>query len=324
LKAIGYRADTAVANCTEITADDSSQLQLASDEPALSQDRHDVAQVAVSIRDEHDNFVPAANNRVDFQLTGPARLLGLENGNPTDVTPNKLSHRDAMAGLLKAYIQPTSEAGDIEFAALSALGNLRFQNSTPIAISFTTLNLRGPGQTPKIELHYTLDNSDPTATSPIYQAPFSIDKTTTIKVLALRDGKSFLTTASTFEQGPPITWEDSRFEHPAATTAPSTFPTSPLDKEIVGTWSEGKRQFRFDPDGTVYRQISGGKQEKIARWWYDFPNDPNENPNDAGRGGICFNNSGDVIELRLADQTAKELLIKSKPRDRQFEKVTAP
>ena len=39
---------------------------------------------------------------------------------------------------------------------------------------------------PEATVHYTLDGSDPAATSPIYTAPLSITSTTTLRVRAFR------------------------------------------------------------------------------------------------------------------------------------------
>ena len=81
MKAIGYRAGKAVVDFTQWTAGEPSSVKLKTMDG-------DVAEVSISVEDDAGHFVPTAN-RVDLKVTGPARLMGLENGNPTNVTPNK-------------------------------------------------------------------------------------------------------------------------------------------------------------------------------------------------------------------------------------------
>ena len=38
------------------------------------------------------------------------------------------------------------------------------------------------------EIHYTLDGSEPTDESPVFNQPFSIENTTTIKAMAIKEG----------------------------------------------------------------------------------------------------------------------------------------
>ena len=103
---------------------------------------------------------------------------------------------------MKAYVQPTSQAGDIELCALSALGKRRFEKSARVAIEIGRVPLRGTMLNLEDELHYTLDGSEPTAASPRYEQPITLDKTTTVRALLMRDRKPFMTTSTTFEKGP--------------------------------------------------------------------------------------------------------------------------
>jgi beta-galactosidase/beta-glucuronidase len=75
---------------------------------------HGLAQIVVQVVDENGAPVILSDNEITCQITGPAKLLGLEasnNGDMTDYTDNK---QCAYHGRLLAYIQATGEEGTIE------------------------------------------------------------------------------------------------------------------------------------------------------------------------------------------------------------------
>ncbi|NEP85185.1 MAG: hypothetical protein F6K39_48130, partial [Okeania sp. SIO3B3] len=62
------------------------------------------------------------------------------------------------------------------------------------------------------------------------------------------------------------------------------------DVEAQGWWKDprnGKR-YEFRADGSLYQMTDIGISDRIGQWWYDFPNDRDEDPNDHGTGEIAW------------------------------------
>jgi hypothetical protein len=73
----------------------------------------DVVELTVQVVDEQHVPVFLSDNEVICQLKGPARLLGIENGDPTDMG-NYLDNRQRVyQGRLKIYIQSTGQPGEV-------------------------------------------------------------------------------------------------------------------------------------------------------------------------------------------------------------------
>jgi len=86
--------------------------------------RRSVAHATVTVVDERGRFVPHADNDVTFEVRGPGRLIGLENGDPLDTTSYKLNHhRRVFRGMALAIVQADDGRGAITiFASSRGLG----------------------------------------------------------------------------------------------------------------------------------------------------------------------------------------------------------
>ncbi|MDL2208198.1 DUF4982 domain-containing protein [Parabacteroides sp. OttesenSCG-928-O15] len=73
-----------------------------------------VAQVILQVVDEKGIPVVLSDNEVTCRVEGPAKLLGLEAGNNSDMTDYTDNAHRVYQGRLLAYIQPTGEAGTIK------------------------------------------------------------------------------------------------------------------------------------------------------------------------------------------------------------------
>jgi len=71
-------------------------------------------------RDAQGRVVPTAMNEVTFSVTGPGRIIGVGNGDPSSHEPDRASKRNAFNGLCMALVQATKEAGEIRVEATSA------------------------------------------------------------------------------------------------------------------------------------------------------------------------------------------------------------
>jgi beta-galactosidase len=55
-----------------------------------------------------------------FSLTGPAKLIGVGNGDPTSHEPDKANSRSAFNGFAQAIVQTTMNSGAINLKAEAA------------------------------------------------------------------------------------------------------------------------------------------------------------------------------------------------------------
>jgi hypothetical protein len=172
--------------------------------------------VTFTIADKDGVMVPWNMKRVDFAVTGPVRLLGYENGDPIDVTPNQALYRNAFYGIGRGFYQATSQTGPIEVTAGAILGDtdlgtVNSRGPRQVAIAVSRLALRSALPDAKIEIRYTLDGSTLNKYSPLYTAPFLIAEETTVKALVFRDGKPVLTLSSWFRRIDPTFVTDPRW-----------------------------------------------------------------------------------------------------------------
>lgn len=95
-------------------------LRVTTDCDTLSADRR-VAHVLIEVVDEQGIPVRLADNEITCRIEGPARLLGLENGNNSDMSEHRDHRQRVWRGRLLAYVQATGEAGDIRIRFTSPL-----------------------------------------------------------------------------------------------------------------------------------------------------------------------------------------------------------
>jgi beta-galactosidase len=94
-------------------------IRLRSDRATISADAVDVSMVTMEIVDEQGRIMPTASNLVEFTVQGPAKLIGLGNGDPRCIELDKESKRSAFNGLCMAIVQAGREPGSITISATS-------------------------------------------------------------------------------------------------------------------------------------------------------------------------------------------------------------
>lgn len=80
----------------------------------INADGKDIAFIEISTVDENGTFVANARNRMNISVTGPGRLVGLDNGDSTDYEEYKCSSRKLFSGRLLAMVMSTNVPGMIE------------------------------------------------------------------------------------------------------------------------------------------------------------------------------------------------------------------
>jgi beta-galactosidase len=73
--------------------------------------------VTVSAVDAAGRLCPTENNEITFNLTGPARILGHGNGDPSDHTPHGSSSRRLFSGLCQVIVQRDASKGRVVLEA---------------------------------------------------------------------------------------------------------------------------------------------------------------------------------------------------------------
>jgi beta-galactosidase len=94
-------------------------LRLNPDRAKISADGEDVSIVNVEVVDAKGRVMPVASNEVSFTLTGPGRIIGVGNGDPSCHEPDKGEKRSAFNGLCMAIVQSLKEPGEIRVEASS-------------------------------------------------------------------------------------------------------------------------------------------------------------------------------------------------------------
>ena len=109
-------------------------------------------------------------------------------------------------------------------------GNTPFETSTQVSLSAES----------GAEIHYTVDGSTPNASSPRYSAPFTLNATTTVKAIAIKDGATSSVANKTFtKSSTPVV------------NAPSITGTTPFETSTQVTMSaESGAEIRYTTNGS--------------------------------------------------------------------------
>lgn len=120
LKAIAYdETGQIIATNVKSSFGDAKKIRLNADKDQLIADGTDLIFVEITMEDEDGNTVENANNRVNVEVTGAGRLLGLDNGDSTDYDPYKGRSRRLFSGKLMAIIGSTLEPGVLQIKVSS-------------------------------------------------------------------------------------------------------------------------------------------------------------------------------------------------------------
>ncbi|MGV3639289.1 MAG: glycoside hydrolase family 2 TIM barrel-domain containing protein [Adhaeribacter sp.] len=119
LKAVARTAGKVVAETLVKTAAKPATLALLADRKSVLANRRDVIHVEVNVVDDQGTLVPDAANLVHFALSGPGRIIGVENGDIIDFSSMKAPERKAFKGKCLVMIQATGQPGEIRLRASS-------------------------------------------------------------------------------------------------------------------------------------------------------------------------------------------------------------
>ena len=117
LQAVSRRAGQTVLTRTVKTAGPATKLELVPDRRALRADGRDLSFITVRVLDAEGNLVPDAANLVQFKLSGPGFVAGVDNGYQASLELFKANSRQAYNGLCLAIVQTTERGGAITVRA---------------------------------------------------------------------------------------------------------------------------------------------------------------------------------------------------------------
>lgn len=85
LEAVGYRGGKKILTASRNTSAEASQIKLSAHKNTLQANGEDLAVVTVEVGDKNNIPVPTAENEISFSISGPGKIIGVGNGNPSSL-----------------------------------------------------------------------------------------------------------------------------------------------------------------------------------------------------------------------------------------------
>ncbi len=120
LKAVGTKNGQTVLTVEQNTTGAPTAIRLTADRTSIDTRWDDLSHVAVEIVDSNGRVVPTADNEVIFQLSGPGKILGLDNGQADSHESYQGDRRHAFEGRALALVQSIGRSGEMQLTASSA------------------------------------------------------------------------------------------------------------------------------------------------------------------------------------------------------------
>jgi beta-galactosidase len=93
------------ATAQRVTTGAAAEVKYEVDRPTIAGDGCDLAYISLSLVDKKGNVVPTDSRKVRFSISGPARLVGFCNGDPTDHTCMQDKKQRFFNGLIIAIVR---------------------------------------------------------------------------------------------------------------------------------------------------------------------------------------------------------------------------
>lgn len=297
LLAKGFVDGKEVTNTKQITADAPAKIQLKLETKNINTENDNIAIVTTVITDSAGVFYPYGENHIFYHFDGPVRILSLENGDPVDTTLNVgINNRKAFMGLTRAFVELPANQKSIAITAGALLGEKQQLTSKRVAVDVKTIAVRGKIPNQQIQIYYTLDGTQPTTKSPVYQKPFSVDLGTTVKAIVVRNNEVILNMEEQFDKGLGLHWGDKNAE-PLSETSKTGMRAVDTDFSGATIQSNNKEKY-LDFNGnegkiTWYQENDGSAGKFVLKIGYAC-NDPRSN-----RPMALFINNKKVAEIEF-------------------------
>ncbi|MCP4450386.1 MAG: glycoside hydrolase family 2 protein, partial [Planctomycetes bacterium] len=120
LKAVSYKDGQVIGDAVMRTAGAPARLKLTADRSTLKADGDDLSYILVEALGSRGTANAVANNLVQFEVTGPAEIVGVGNGNPLSVEPFDAHYRMLFYGKAMLIIRSLSgQPGAVQIHAMS-------------------------------------------------------------------------------------------------------------------------------------------------------------------------------------------------------------
>jgi len=120
LRSVGTKDGQVILTVEQVTTGAPSAIRLTADRTRIDTRWDDLAHVTVEIVDSQGRTVPTADNELVFSLSGPGRILGLDNGRADSHESYQSDRRKAFAGRALALVQSSGQPGEMRLTASSA------------------------------------------------------------------------------------------------------------------------------------------------------------------------------------------------------------
>lgn len=114
LKVVAYNGNQVMAEKTYKTAGKAAGFNVTADKQKVKANQKDVIHVEIDVADAAGNFCPMANNQIQVEVTGAAKILAMDNGDPIELSAYQVNTKKAFRGKCLLMLQATDKTGIIQ------------------------------------------------------------------------------------------------------------------------------------------------------------------------------------------------------------------
>ena len=114
LKVIAYNGNQVMDKKSYQTAGKAAGFNVTTDKQKVKANQKDVIHVEIDVADAAGNFCPMANNLIQVEVTGAAKILAMDNGDPIDLSAYQVNTKEAFRGKCLLMLQATDKTGIIQ------------------------------------------------------------------------------------------------------------------------------------------------------------------------------------------------------------------
>ena len=119
IEARGSKDSKVVLTTKRETTGTPAKIRLTAHRAEIAADGEDVAIVRVEMLDGEGRFVPTADNKIKFKVSGEGALIGVGNGDPNCQESDKGNERSLFSGLAQVILQASKKPGSLTIEATS-------------------------------------------------------------------------------------------------------------------------------------------------------------------------------------------------------------